>query len=103
MSAKTVGTPAVKFVEILQGAITVRADQDTTLMATYGHVKVIFQLIHIQRNHPLHYFGRLCNRFDHIILPRTHLIEDSKGQSLFQIKISGSVKNDRKLKKYICR
>jgi len=39
MSAKTVGTPAVKFVETLQGAITVRADQDTILMVTYGHVK----------------------------------------------------------------
>ena len=45
MSAKTVGTPAVKFVETLQGAIIVRADQDTILIATYGHVKVIFQLI----------------------------------------------------------
>lgn len=40
MSAKTVGTPAVKFVETLQGAITVRADQDTILMVTYELAKV---------------------------------------------------------------
>jgi len=105
MSAKTVGTPAVKFVETLQGAITVRADQDTILMVTYGHVKVIFQLIYRQRNHPLHCFGpywiACCKRLDNIIFPRTHLIEDSKGQYVFKIKNSGSVKMIGKEKIYI--
>ena len=52
MSAKAVSIPAVKFVETLQGAITVHAGQDTILMATCRHAKVTSQLIFTQRNHP---------------------------------------------------